>query len=314
MANQLFPWGGERRFNSYNRYIKEHFGGRIQRIPIDAGFLCPNRINRSEGGCTYCSNLAFSPAYVAKSTTVEDQLKNGKLFFSNHYKSNNGYFAYFQSYTNTFTSVNNLQKLCETALNEPDIKGIIIATRPDCLSESVLNFLAELCNKTYLCVEVGVESFRNKTLLHINRGHSAECTFEAFEKLHKRDIPTCAHLIFGLPYETPDVWIEDVKLMNALDPEFIKFHQLQIFKGTQIESEYLNNPNLFYVFDSDKYVDFICDYLELLAPKIVIERFCSEVPPQFLSVSHWKLLRHNELVKKIETELARRNSFQGMKM
>lgn len=314
MEELSFPWGGERRFNSYGRFCNERFGGRVQRIPVDAGFSCPNRESRAEGGCTYCSNQAFSPAYVAKSTGIVGQLRDGRLFFSKHYNSNKGYFAYFQSYTNTFTTASKLSGLCDAALREAGIRGIIISTRPDCLPDSILDFLSELNGKTYLCVEIGIESFSDKTLGHINRGHTVECAFEAFRKLHERKIPTCAHIIFGLPFETPGSWIEEAKLLNALNPEFLKIHHLQIFKGTQIESEYLNNPGRFHVFDSDGYVNFICDYIERLSPNIVIERFCSEVPPRFLSVSHWQLLRHHELVGKIEDELERRNSFQGIRL
>lgn len=308
-----FPWGDGRRYNSYSRYCKEHYGGRVQRLPVDAGFLCPNRTNRATGGCTFCSNEAFTPKYLSdKQIDFQEQIIEGKIFFAKRYRNSLGYFAYFQSFTNTYVPVSILRNYCQSVLEIPDIKGIIISTRPDCLPNATLQFLSELSQKTDLCVEIGVESFSNDTLSHVNRGHSVECTFEAFEKLHDHGIRTCAHLIFGLPGETPDQWIKEVKCTNILKPDFLKFHQLQIFKGTPIESEYSNNPERFWTFTADGYVSFICDYLERLSPDIVIERICAEVPPRFLSVSNWKLLRHDTLVKKVEAELTQRDTYQGV--
>ena len=198
----MFPWGDERRFNAYSRFCKAQYGGRIQKLPVDAGFSCPNRVSRSEGGCTYCANGAFTPSYLSDNENVVGQLENGKRFFQKRYPSNSGYFAYFQAYTNTFAPIYVLHDKFEAALTVPDVKGLIISTRPDCLPEAVLDCLSELNRRTVLCVEIGVESFYNETLEHIHRGHTVECAFEAFRKLHERGINTCAHLIFGLPGET----------------------------------------------------------------------------------------------------------------
>ncbi len=307
----MFPWGDERRFNSYSRFCKAHYGGRMQRLPVDAGFSCPNRVSRLEGGCTYCANDAFSPSYLSDNEDVETQLENGKRFFEKRYPSNNGYFAYFQSYTNTFAPLRVLREKFEAALTVSDIKGIIVSTRPDCLPESVLDYFSELKNRTELCVEVGVESFHNETLEHIHRGHTVECEFEACRLLKERNIPVCAHLIFGLPGEEPEQWLSDVKLLNELRPQFVKFHQLQIFKNTAMETEYNDHPERFHPLSADEYVRFLCDYLERMSPEIVIERFSAEVPPRYLAVSQWNLLRHDALVRKIEEELERRDSWQG---
>lgn len=307
----MFPWGDGRRFNSYSRYCKVHYGGRIQRLPVDAGFSCPNRVSRAEGGCTYCVNAAFSPSYLSDNESVVVQLENGKRFFEKRYPSNNGYFAYFQAYTNTFAPLRVLSAKFEAALTVPDVKGIIVSTRPDCLPESVLEYFSELKERTELCVEVGVESFHNETLEHIRRGHAVECVFEAFRRLHERDIPACAHLIFGLPGEKPEQWLSDVKLLNELQPQFVKFHQLQIFKATPMAEEFAAHPERFHTLTAEEYVGFICDYIERLSPEIVVERFSAEAPPRFLSVSRWNLLRHDALVRKIESELAIRASFQG---
>ena len=309
----MFPWGSERRFYAYSHYCKTHYGGRIQKLPVDAGFSCPNRVSRSYGGCTYCANNAFSPSYIAENDAIAVQLENGKAFFQKRYPSNNGYFAYFQSYSNTFASLDVLKQKYETALNVPDIKGLVISTRPDCLSDEVLDYLSELNTRTQLTMEIGVESFHNETLAHIHRGHTVECTFQAFEKLHSRNISVGAHLIFGLPNEKPEQWISDVQLLNELHPQFIKFHQLQIFKDTEMEVEYNAYPERFQPLSADQYVQFLCDYLENMSPDIVIERFSAEVPPRYLAVSHWHLLRHDALVRKIDEELARRNTYQGVR-
>ena len=307
----MFPWGDERRFNSYSRYCKTHFGGRVQKLPVDAGFSCPNRVSRSEGGCTYCANAAFSPAYLSEDEDVVAQLEQGKRFFERRYPSNNGYFAYFQAYTNTFAPLSVLREKFEAALTVPDVKGLVISTRPDCLPEAVLDYLSELSLRTNLTVEIGVESFHNETLAHIRRGHTVECAFEAFRRLRERGIPSCAHLIFGLPRETPGMWLEDVQTINELRPQFVKFHQLQILRDTPMEAEFAATPDRFRTLTAEEYVRFMCDYLERLSPEIVVERFSAEAPPRFLSVSRWNLLRHDALVRKIESELAIRDTFQG---
>lgn len=308
----MFPWGGERRFNAYSHYCRTLFGGRVQKLPVDAGFSCPNRASRTQGGCTYCANSAFSPSYLAQNDDVATQLENGKRFFEKRYPHKNGYFAYFQSYTNTFAPLPVLRDKFEAALQVPDIKGLVISTRPDCLPSEVLDYLSELSQRTHLTVEIGVESFHNETLAHIHRGHTVESTFEAFEKLHSRKISTGTHLIFGLPDETPSQWLSDVQLLNQLHPQFVKFHQLQIFKNTAMESEYRDHPERFNPLSADEYVRFLCDYLERMSPEIVIERFSAEVPPRYLAVSQWNLLRHDALVRKIEEELERRNTYQGV--
>ena len=307
----MYPWGNERRFHAYSHYCKTHFGGRIQKLPVDAGFSCPNRVNRSQGGCTYCANNAFTPSYLTEKDDVATQLINGKRFFEKRYPYNNGYFAYFQAYTNTNAPLEVLRQKYEAALQVPDIKGIIVSTRPDCLPNEVLDYLTELNSRTYLTVELGVESFHNETLAHIHRGHTVECSFEASEKLHSRNIPVGVHLIFGLPGEKPEQWLSNVKILNELRPQFVKFHQLQIFKNTAMEREYNDHPERFNPLSADEYVRFLCDYLERMSPEILIERFSAEVPPRYLAVSQWNLLRHDALVRKIEEELERRDRWQG---
>ncbi len=306
-----FLWGDERRFNSFSRHCRAHYGGRIQKLPVDAGFSCPNRMSRAYGGCTYCANEAFTPAYVSASDDVTVQLEKGKRFFQNRYPINNGYFAYFQSFTNTNASVDILREKFGEALQVADIKGLVVATRPDCLSEAVLDYLSELNTRTHLTVELGVESLHDETLAHIHRGHDTTCTQNAFQKLRNREISVCAHLILGLPNETPSTWLSDIQEINQLEPQFVKFHQLQIFKNTAIETEYAAFPERFHTFTAGEYVCFMADYLERLSPKIVVERFSAEAPPRYLAVSRWQLHRHDVMVREIEDELELRGAFQG---
>ena len=308
----MFPWGNERRYYAYSHYCKTHYGGRIQKLPVDAGLSCPNRMSRSQGGCAYCANNAFTPSYLTENDDIAVQLEKGKAFFQKRYPSNHGYFAYFQAYSNTFASIEILRQKYEKALCVCDIKGLVISTRPDCLSDEVLDYLSELNTRTQLTIELGVESFHNETLAHIHRGHTVECTFEAFEKLHSRNITIGAHLIFGLPGEKPEQWLSDVQMLNKLRPQFVKFHQLQIFKNTAMETEYHNRPERFHPLSAEDYVLFLCDYLERMSPEIVIERFSAEVPPRYLAVSPWTLLRHDALVRKVEEELTRRNTWQSI--
>lgn len=307
----MFPWGDNRRFNAYSRHCRENYGGRIQKLPVDAGFSCPNRASRTHGGCTYCANEAFTPAYVSANDDVAAQLENGKRFFQKRYPSNNGYFAYFQSFTNTNASVDILRKKFEEALQVADIKGLVISTRPDCLPDAVLDYLSELNARTHLTVELGVESLHDETLAHIRRGHDTACTRQAFRQLREREIPVCAHLILGLPNETPSIWLNDIQKINQLGPQFIKFHQLQIFKKTAMETEFEAFPERFHTFTAIEYARFMADCLERLLPEIVVERFSAEAPPRYLAVSRWQLHRHDALVRDIETELASRNSWQG---
>ena len=167
--------------------------------------------------------------------------------------------------------------------------------------------------RTELSVELGVESFHNETLGHIHRGHTVEQTFEAIGKLSERKIPVCIHLIFGLPFETPSQWMEDVQIFNRLPVQFLKFHQLQIFKNTAMAVEYAEHPERFHAFAAEEYVRFICDYLERMSPEIIVERFSAEVPPRYLAVSNWHLLRHDAIVRAIEAELTLRDAWQGCK-
>ena len=309
---ECYPWGDSRRFHSHNRFMQKQFGGRMQRVAIDAGFTCPNRDGTTgTGGCTYCLNTAFNPSYCTPKKSITQQIDDGILFHRNRRREPRGYLAYFQAYSNTYAPVDVLKERFEEALQHSDIQGLIIATRPDCLNEGILDYLDHLQNRTYVAIELGVESCRDETLRRIRRGHNFDCVRRAFAGCRKHHLPAGTHLIFGLPGETPADWLADTDTLNALPIQHIKFHQLQIFKGTPMEREYREKNADFHIFTLNEYVEFIADFLERLNPAIVIDRLAGEVPPRYLAASHWQGIRYDEIVKRVEAELERRDSWQG---
>ncbi len=307
-----YPWGDSRRFNSYAGYFKRTFGQRVQKLTIDAGFTCPNRDGRiGTGGCTYCDNNAFNPSYCQAVKPIKQQLEEGVEFHSKRYRRATSFLAYFQAYSNTYAPLPSLKKLYEEALSFDGVIGLVIGTRPDCINEPLLDYLAKLAERYYIIVEYGVESCYNRTLEHINRGHTFEKAVWAIEETHRRGIKTGAHFIFGLPNETLDDMMNEASIISTLPLDTVKFHQLQIIKNTVMEKEYAEHPEAFVKFTIDSYIDFFIDFVERLSPNIVIERFAGEVPPRFLAVPGWGLVRNDQLLAMFEKRLAERNTWQG---
>lgn len=307
-----FPWGDERRFNSYNRFVKEQFGGRIQKIALDAGFTCPNRDGtHGTGGCTFCLNNAFNPSYCSPHKSISQQLEDGIQFHNNRRHASETHLAYFQAFSNTYAPLETLKKYFEEAVSFPNIRGLIIATRPDCLNEQTLEYLAKLQERTYITLEIGMESCQNRTLERVNRGHSVECAIDAILLADKYHIPVGTHLIFGLPGERPEDWINNRSIINQLPLHNIKFHQLQIIKGTKMEQEFLACNQDFYRMSCDEYVSFITEYISGLSSDIVIERFISEVPSKYLVSQDWGGLSYDQILHKIEHKLEENDIWQG---
>ena len=302
------------RYFSYKNYLIKHFGTRMQKLTIDAGFTCPNR-DGTLGlyGCTYCNNQAFNPSYCTPQKSVLQQLEEGIEFHKNRYRRAAGYLAYFQAYSNTYSTLEKLKEVYQPAIEHPLVKGIVVGTRPDCLEEEKLDFFAELSQKVFVSIEIGIESIHDETLYRINRGHDFQCAVDVLQRIRARNIHAGAHFIFGLPEETPEMWLEDVKIINKLPLNSIKFHQLQIIKDTQLEKEYLANSKPFYSFTMDSYIEFIVDFAERLNPNFAIERFAGEVPPRFLTVNHWGTIRYDVVLQKIMKEFERRETWQGCK-
>jgi len=310
--NGPYPWPHTRRFNAYSEYIKEKFGGRVQKVNVDAGFTCPNRDGtKGTGGCTYCDNSGFNPSYCDPQKPLHLQIKEGIEFHAARYRRAKQFLVYFQPFSNTYGPLNILKEKYKEALSFPDVIGLVIGTRPDCVDDEKLEYLSALTKKYYIQVEYGVETHNNETLKHINRGHDSELAERMIRKTHEYGISTGAHYIFGLPGETPEDMFHTGEVISTLPLDTVKFHQLQIVKGTRMEQEYRDHPGDFHTFALESYIDFIIRFTEKLNPSIVIERFTSEMPPRFLSGTNMGLIRYDEVLRRIETELEKRDTWQG---
>ena len=308
----LYPWGDERRFNSYSRYFAKQFGGRVQKISIDAGFSCPNRDGRiSTGGCTFCSNEAFNPSYCRPEKSIRQQIDEGIEFHRRRYRRANKYLAYFQPFSNTYKPIEELKNIYEQALEVPEIVGIVIGTRPDLVDNGILQLLNEIQETHYVMLEYGVESVYDETLRRINRGHDFATAEKAIQLTAHYGIPCGAHFIFGLPGESKETMLRAADIISQLPLTTVKFHQLQIFKGTKMAEEYIQHPEHFHLFDLEEYIDFVVDFAERLNPNIVIERFAGEVPPRYLVSEPWMKLRYDEVLVKIEKRMEERDTWQG---
>lgn len=306
------PWPNNRRFNSYTEYFRKHFGERVQKVTIDAGFTCPNRDGtKGFGGCTYCNNDSFNPSYCLPNKSITQQISEGIEFHANRYRRAEKFLAYFQAYSNTYATIDQLKKLYNEALAFPGIIGLVIGTRPDCMDDEKLEYFSELAKKHYLIIEYGVESCYNHTLDRINRKHTFEESALAIEKTVKYGIKTGAHFIFGLPGETHKDMLDEISLINKLPIDNIKFHQLLIVKDTPMALDYQNDPGQFTFFSMDEYIDFFIQVLERLNPAFMLERFTSEVPPRFQAGPNWGLIRTHALLKKLENRLESLDTWQG---
>ncbi len=312
MINSKYPWGHERRFNSYAQYFKKMFGERVQKTTINAGFTCPNRDGLvARGGCTYCNNDAFNPSYNDPEKTVNQQITEGIQFHENRYRRADKFLAYFQAYSNTYAPLNDLKKIYEPALEMENVLGIVIGTRSDCMDEEKLRYFAEISKTHYVILEYGIESTYDKTLTRINRGHNYQNVVDMIHLTKDYGIKVGGHIIFGLPGETRKEMMDQVHTLNMLPLDNIKFHQLQIIKGTQMAIEYNKYPELYQLFEKDEYTDFIVRFLEKLNPNFVVERFAGEVPPRYNAGPGWGLIRNDQINVAIEKELEKRDTWQG---
>lgn len=318
-----------RRYNSFSGYFKRKYGERLQKVVVDAGFTCPNRDGSiARGGCTYCDNAAFHPGYSTSSKPIALQIDEGIEFHRVRYRRASHCLAYFQPYSNTYAPLDRLRQVYEEALSHPGVAGIVIGTRPDCVDEEKLDYLQALAAGKVLrgwsrrlagtqleaplvTVEYGIESCFDETLRRINRGHDFETARRAVEMTAARGLAVGAHFILGLPGETREMMLGECGLINSLPLTSVKFHQLQIVRGTAMEKEFAEKPDDFIRFSLDGYIDFFVDMLERLRPDLVIERFAGEVPPRFVNSSPWGLIRNAGLLKLLESRLEERNTRQG---
>ena len=298
-------------YRKFQFFLDEHFDTKVQKISLNAGFTCPNRDgSKGYGGCTYCNNQTFNPAYCETEKSITAQLEEGIRFFNRKYPEMR-YLAYFQAYTNTYGELERLRKRYQEALDVPGIIGLVIGTRPDCMPEELLDYLEELNKKTFVLVEYGVESTLDRSLTFINRGHNHACTEDAVRRTAARGIPTGVHLILGLPGESRDELIHHADVLSTLPIQTIKLHQLQLIKGTKLAAQVAENPSLVHIPEPSEYVEMVCDFLEHLRGDIAVERFVSQSPPEWLIAPNWGL-KNYEFTHLVEQHLKKRGSRQGV--
>lgn len=291
-----------RKMKDYGTFLKEQFPDfKVQKIAINAGFTCPNRDGSiGTGGCTYCNNQTFNPEYCTTDKSVKNQLEEGKRFFARKYPTMK-YLAYFQAYTNTYGEFQVLKQKYEEALQVPDVVGLVIGTRPDCMPDDLLDYLTELNRKTFLLVEYGVESTNDETLRRINRGHTYGVAKDIIQKTADRGIMVGVHMILGLPGEEHDELMRQAQEVAKLPITTLKLHQLQLIKGTKMGREYAENPTLFHIYTAEEYIDLVLDYIQYLPEDLVLERFVSQSPKNLLIAPDWGLKNHEftDKVRKI---------------
>ena len=285
-------------YKEFGTWLQAELGCKAQKLSVDAGLTCPNRDGTlGRGGCTFCDNRTFNPAYCRQGGSITEQLEAGKRFFARKYPTMK-YLAYFQSYSNSYGTLSHLKELYEEALRVPDVVGLVIGTRPDCMPDALLEYLEELNRRTFLLVEYGVESANEETLVRVNRGHTFAQARECIIRTAQRGIRVGVHMILGFPWETRSELIRQAQLIASLPITTLKLHQLQVIKGTQLAREYELHP--WPLPTAEEYVDLVLEYISHLPPSLVLERFVSQSPPEYVIAPRWGLKNHefSALVKK----------------
>lgn len=300
----------DKRYNEYGSWLKNQLGFKVQKISLNAGFTCPNRDGSiGVGGCTYCNNQTFNPDYCKTDKSITQQLEEGKGFFSKKYPEMK-YLAYFQAYTNTYGSVEEIMSKYEEALSVKDVVGLVIGTRPDCMPDELLDYLEDINRRAFLVVEYGIESVYDDTLVRINRGHTHEATVSAVRKTAERGIVTGGHVILGLPNESREQILDEARILSELPLTTLKLHQLQLIKGTRMAEEFFEDSSDFHLFTPNEYIDLVIDFIERLNPNIVLERFVSQSPASLLAIPGWGL-KNYEFVDMVRKRMGERDAHQG---
>ena len=299
-----------RPYYDFSTFLEQYFEGKVQKISVHAGFTCPNRDGAvGTGGCTYCNNQTFNPEYCRPELGVTQQLEDGIRFFARKYPAMR-YLAYFQAYTNTYGELEHLKAMYEEALAVDGVVGLVIGTRPDCMPDSLLDYLEELSHRTFLMVEYGIESANDDTLRRINRGHDFATAAEAIRRTHERGILVGGHMILGLPGEDRDELMRQAELLATLPLDMLKLHQLQLIRGTRMAREYEESPEDFHLYEVDEYIDLAIDYIERLPQGMVIERFISQSPRSLLIAPDWGM-KNFEFVNRLRRRMDERGAWQG---
>ena len=300
-----------KRYNDYNSFIKLHFGERVQKISLDVGFSCPNRDgSKGYGGCTYCNNNTFNPDYCEPIKSIAAQLQEGIEFFAKRGK-NKKFLAYFQAYTNTYSDLESLKAMYQEALSVPNVVGLVIGTRPDCIADEVIDYLEELSKDYFISLDFGVESTNEKTLLNINRCHTYSDTLATYKKCMGKGFHLGAHIIMGLPGESKEDLMQHAVELSKLPIDTLKIHHLQIVKNSVMAVQYTRNPENFDLFTLEAYLDFVSEFIGYLRPDIIIERFISEAPKDLLVAPKWGGIRKQEILDRIDQKLKAKNTWQG---
>lgn len=293
-------------YTDFSRFLTRYFPVKVQKLTVNAGFTCPNRDGRvGWGGCTYCNNQTFHPNYSADPRSVTQQLEDGKRFFARKYPEMD-YLAYFQAFTNTYGRLDRLREVYEEALRVESVRGLVIGTRPDCVPDALLDYLAEVHRRKFVLLEYGVESTLDSTLQRIHRGHDFACAADAIRRTAARGIPVGVHLILGLPGESREQMLHHAEVLSTLPVDTLKLHQLQIVRGTAMAREYAEHPEHFHLFDVDEYALLVVDFLRRLRPDIAVERFTSQSPRDLLIAPDWGI-RNYEFVEKVKRILRSRS-------
>lgn len=308
------PHFNQRRYYAWNDWVKAAHGGRLQKLSLDAGFSCPNRDGSlGRGGCSFCSNRAFTPAYLAQTPSLAAQLATGMAFAQRRYPRSTRYLAYFQAYSNTHAALDVLRQRYETALAQPGIDGVAIGTRPDCLPDAVLDYLAELSQRCIVELEIGIESCDNAVLAACRRGHDMACSEDAIRRAAARGLSVTGHLLLGLPGETRETLRAGAQRLAGLPLTALKFHQLQLVRGTRLAVQWKRAPGCIALPGIDEYLDWVVDMLERLPPNVRIQRLGSEVPPaqRLLPDEDRPALRTADFARLLQARLAARETWQG---
>jgi len=298
----------DRRYNNYNSYLKEKFGCRVHKVSVDVGFTCPNRDgNVAIGGCIYCNNDSFVPSYAKSRVSLQDQIRTGMEYQKKRFKAEK-FIIYFQAYTNTYDKIEKLEKLYREALDSENVVGLAIGTRSDCVDEEKIKLFDDLAKDWFVSIEYGIESIYDKTLEYMNRGHNYKSIIDAIRITKERGIHIGAHIIVGFPTEAKEEMLQMANEVSRLNIDFLKVHNLHIVKNTPLARMYAKDP--FHLFNYQEYLDFITCFLERLAPNIVIERLFTDTPQDLLIAPRWNKT-HTEILRGIDMELERRDTYQG---
>ncbi|MCH7949166.1 MAG: TIGR01212 family radical SAM protein [Candidatus Dadabacteria bacterium] len=296
------------RYNTYRPYIKEKLGYRVNKLSVDMGFTCPNRDgNLAVGGCVYCNNDSFVPPYARARFSMHQQITNGMDYLKKRFKAEK-FIVYFQSYTNTYDSVEKLEEMYRNALKYEDVIGIAVGTRSDCIDEEKISMFEELAKDYYVSLEFGIESIYDKTLEFMNRGHDYQSVLDAIEMSKGRGFEIGAHIIVGMPTETKEEMLAMAGEVSSLGIDVFKVHNLHIVRNTPLARMYRKEP--FSLFNFEEYIDFIIEFLERLSPDMVIERLFTDTPHQLLIAPDWGK-SHLQILQAIEAELERKDTYQG---